>query len=234
MPYCPFAIIQPGPRWKQGYGRYPSPQPKLGIVKHSMVGLYIGAKARLDGPDRASWHFAVLKNGEIIQHYDSAFVAWHCGVLGSPTVPGNVSLVGVEHEGGPIGDVAEPLTEAQFQASLKLDKWLWQAHGFGPPALYHTYWEHRWLDATACPSGRIPWTRFIPHMMLWLEEVADEMKIPLIQVEGDPGVYKLLPDGSVQVIHTPGELLALRAVGAVTDIQKVSADVLHALPRSPS
>lgn len=165
----PNAILAPGPQAKQGYHAYPSPQNKEGFVLHSMVGDYPSAQARLMGNDRASWHFSVLRSGAVYQHYDPRAVCWHCGVVGDAdsltAAVGNVALIGIEHEGGPMGNVSEPLTRAQIDATVALQAWCYQVlPELKPPALRASHFEHNWLSATACPSNRIPWPEIISRL----------------------------------------------------------------------
>lgn len=155
----PGAEWVPGPPNKQGYAAYPSPQSKEGFVLHSMVGGYVSAYGRLMSTDTASWHFSILKDGSVKQHYDPRAVCWHCGVVGDAdtltAAVGNVALIGIEHEGGPIGNVSEPLTQAQIDATIAVQRWCYDVlPELKPPALHQSHFEHNWLSATACPSGR--------------------------------------------------------------------------------
>lgn len=92
-----------------------------------MVGYFAGAMIELDKLERrASWHFSVLQDGRVFQHYDSKAITWHCG-----TVYYNSRLIGIEHEGG-YKPTDEPLTPRQQDSSVKLVKWLAATHGFEP------------------------------------------------------------------------------------------------------
>jgi N-acetyl-anhydromuramyl-L-alanine amidase AmpD len=120
-----------------------------------MDGWRPGAESRLFGPDRASWHFSVYRDGVIEQHYETEDVCWHCGA------PGNLYYIGIEHEGSSI----QPLTPTQYQATLNLQRWLFAQHPeWGQPELRKNLWEHGWLMATDCPSGRIPWERLLADL----------------------------------------------------------------------
>lgn len=108
------------------------------------------------GPDRASWHFSVLQDGRVFQHYPIESVAWHAG-----SKTWNEKLIGIEHEGGAEPFYGEPLTEPQYQATLRLTLWLlktcrWPEFRVGVQGM-----EHNWVYSTACPSGRIPWQRLV-------------------------------------------------------------------------
>lgn len=148
----PDAVVDLAPAWKQeAWVRNAG----LGVVLHSMAGSYPAAKARLFSTDRASWHFSVLEDGTVIQHYDIWTVCWHAGYTA------NTRYIGIEHEG-----VGPPITEAQVKASAKLVRWLGQQLGW-PRFQYARdgqLQEHNWWMATACPAGRIPWERYIQEL----------------------------------------------------------------------
>ena len=153
----------PGPSGKQGYSSYPYGTAKLGVVNHSAEGWRGGLVAQLANPNAGSWHFTVYQDGSIEQHYDSDAVAWHCGVRPEWRRESNATLIGIEHE----GVAGQPLTEAQYQASLKVNRRLFETYKWGEPKRVEpgkNLWEHRELSSTACPSGRIPWDRLIADM----------------------------------------------------------------------
>jgi hypothetical protein len=150
----PPATQRPGPAVKQGYqGIYANAG--HGVVCHSMVGYFGGAMIELDKLSRrASWHFSVLQDGSVYQHYDTGAVTWHCG-----SRAWNAKLIGIEHEGG-ANPYDEPLTDIQRDASVALVRWLAYQYGFSMSRKV-SLWEHNEVappeDATACPSHRIPW-----------------------------------------------------------------------------
>ncbi len=149
------AIRDPAPEWKTGYS-FLSLNLRQGAVYHSMVGAFAAARARLFGDDRASWHFSVLKDGTIYQHYPIDRVAWHAG-----TVDANGKYIGIEHEGGAAPNYSEPLTPAQYRSTLGLTLWLMKACSWPEFRVGVQGMEHNWLYPTACPSGRIPWSDLI-------------------------------------------------------------------------
>jgi hypothetical protein len=164
----PRAEQRPGPAGKV----YAGTNAIEGIVLHSMVGSLGGAFTVLDDESltahstyrAASWHFSVARDGAVYQHYPLEACSFHAG-----SGIQNRRLIGVEHEGGPPGNVSEPLTEAQLAASIDLALWIADRGGFvlsrgsGPvgPAP-RTLFEHRELAATLCPSGRFDavWGRY--------------------------------------------------------------------------
>jgi N-acetyl-anhydromuramyl-L-alanine amidase AmpD len=109
--------------------------------------------SQLVGMTQVSWHFTVLKDGAVWQHYGLDSSCWHAGNRAN-----NARLIGIEHE----GKAGEPLTEAQTQASVSLVRWIAATQGW--PLERHTrLLEHNEVYATACPSGRIPWERYVPE-----------------------------------------------------------------------
>lgn len=145
----PLAVDRPGPTWKV----WPDTNRKEGVVAHSLEGSGLAGMSQLVGTVQVSWHFTVLKDGSVWQHYPLEASCWHAGSRAQ-----NVRLIGIEHE----GKAGEPLTEPQAQASVSLVRWL--AAECGWPLERHTrLLEHNEVYATACPSGRIPWERYVPE-----------------------------------------------------------------------
>lgn len=149
-PAFPFAESRPGPEPKTGYPgdtrRY-----GRGVVVHSAEGMRSGMMNVLRGSAPKSWHFSVLKDGEIWQHYPLEAVTWHAGKRA------NVQYAGIECE----GFAGEPLTERQFAGLANLILWIAQQERWPEAERSVTLWEHSQFRATACPSGRIPWQRLI-------------------------------------------------------------------------
>lgn len=163
--WLPFCVKRPGPAWKTGYPSVPSRTLAEieGEVDHSMEGYRGGAYAVLDGPRQASWTFSIYRSGPPEQHYPLEAITWHAGLPGDrrndTSLIGNLTLVGKEHEG-----VREDLTPSQLDWSLKITQAirdLCPRVRANPPALRVNLWEHNWLTATSCPSGRIPWQVFL-------------------------------------------------------------------------
>lgn len=157
--YYPGAVQSPAPVGKM----YPEENTVEGVIMHSMQGSWIGAQSVLydetvDINNRyraACWHFSILKSGLVLQHYALNMSVFHAG-----TGKNNRRLIGVEHEGGPPGNLSEPLTEAQILAGIDLLLWIKKAAEWKELSRSSTLWEHNEATSTACPSHRIPWIRY--------------------------------------------------------------------------
>src|SRR3990167_5801594 len=124
---------------------------KLGVICHSAEGYWACMEQILqDSNSRKSWHFSIVKDGTVYQHYNILDSPWHAGHQIA-----NQDLVGIEHE----GRVGEPLTTPQLESSIELVKWLSEQLGFSL-VRGHGLYEHNEFTNTACPSGRIPWDRY--------------------------------------------------------------------------
>lgn len=166
--WLPWCVKRPGPASKQGYPGIPSRTLAQieGEVKHSAEGSLAATFAVLDNERRiASWHFTLAQNGLVYQHYPLEAITWHAGLPGDrrqdTSLIGNLTLIGEEHE----GVVGEPLTHAQLASSIRLSEDVRRLSlGANPPLLRKNLFEHNWLSATNCPSGRIPWEKIIPAL----------------------------------------------------------------------
>ena len=165
--WCDFATRRDGPPSKFGGYAAGNSSPKRGEVKHSMVGSYGGALSVLDNLSvPSSWHFSVLKDGSIVQHYPLSANCWHGNDSDNDgEVRANIDLIGVEHEGGGPGNESEPLTDAQLLATIQLTRWAAEQFSLTRFARFPEQWdvwtlaEHNQVgnSPTACPSRRIPW-----------------------------------------------------------------------------
>ena len=152
---CPFAEWYPGPGYKS-WGIEANED--LAVCLHSMEGTIVGALGVLFGPLERSWHFSILKDGTIYQHYPLRSAAWHAGSQFQ-----NERLIGIEHE----GVVGEPLALAQQEASLRLVNWIaevcgWQVSITDTAEARRTVYFHSDATATTCPNGRIDLNLYSP------------------------------------------------------------------------
>lgn len=192
----PGATWRPGPDWKT-WGQTNS---GAGVLLHSMEGYEAGAWSVLDGNAPASWHFSVMTDGAVYQHYDLKASCWHAGGRAS-----NQQLIGIEHE----GMKGQPLTDAQLASSVGLVRWLSQELGW-EMRRGETMLEHREAPgaATTCPNGRIPWEAYVPEndpnrednfdtglTRLRLEDMLRLLRDEHRHAEGDPQVLHDIIDG---------------------------------------
>lgn len=179
MTWLSFCARSPGPSWKEGYGTGDRTLAQVeGVVDHSMEGSLAGAYSVLDGPAQSSWTFSIPKVGEPIQHYPLEQITWHAGLPGDrrhdTSLIGNLTLIGKEHEGGGPNALGEPWTENQTYWSARIDvavRALCPAFGANPPILRKNMWEHNWLSATSCPSGRNPWAAKFALINEWEDDM---------------------------------------------------------------
>lgn len=138
------------------------------IVCHIMAGSLAGTDSWFNNPQsKASAHFGVGKDGTIHQYVAEEDAAWANGrVQGvpwpawadKPRVNPNLRSLSIEHEGQP----DDGLTEAQYQASLALIRYLCERWAI-PPDREHII-GHYQIDAINrpnCPGPRFPWERLI-------------------------------------------------------------------------
>ncbi|KKN21879.1 hypothetical protein LCGC14_0921080 [marine sediment metagenome] len=193
MTWLSFCARRPGPSWKVGYGTGDRTLDEIeGVVDHSEEGSQAGAYSVLDGPEQSSWTFSLPKVGEPIQHYPLEQITWHAGLPGDrrhdTSLIGNLTLVGKEHE----GSAGEPWTANQLHWSAKIDvavRALCPAFGANPPTLRKNMWEHRWLSATSCPSGRNPWNAKFALINEWENPIEEGDMAKLIQRGGTGPVF---------------------------------------------
>lgn len=171
-----------------------------GFVAHSAEGyqdyLLGNIIQRPASGGRKSWTFTNLFNGRLIQHYPIYSQVWTSGA-GYP----NNNMPSAECE----GQYFEPLTDAQVNnlvfiireiaaAASRTDIRRLRDGESIAPRLAFLLTEHRectrWgADATACPSGRIPWETILERLTE-TESEGDEMYIVSKANTGDGDAFK--------------------------------------------
>jgi len=143
--------------------------PTIAIVNHIMQGTLLGTDAWFANPDsEVSSHFGVGKNGETHQYVDLIYPAWANGGVFKPDWPlliknsnPNYYTVSIEHE----GYSSEVMPEAQYQATLKLHKWL--IDFFDIPIDRDHIIGHYRIDSVNkanCPGSGFPWDRLFEDL----------------------------------------------------------------------
>lgn len=157
----------------------------LAIVNHITAGLMPGTLGWLKNPAaQASAHYLVTKDGRIFQLVKDEDTAWHAGIVNRPnwsiydgTNP-NKYTIGIEHEGFD-GD----LTEAQYQATLKLHRQLIAKWGI-PIDQEHIIGHYR-IDSVNrpnCPGPKFPWQRLFSDLKggsevpEWMRKIMQDAK----------------------------------------------------------
>lgn len=221
----PGAVWKPGPISKTGYGGVVR-GPKRGDVKHSAEGWRANIMPILEGPRRASWHFTVLTDRTIWQHYEIDVWCWHAGDADDDgAIEANQETVGIEHE----GVAGTPLNADQIAATAEITQFC--AEQFGRARDFARYpiqpsdgWtlvEHNQVSdhPTACPSNRIPWALVLDRLHPQQEE--DDMTFIGRAKDNDPQTpYKtymlfVSSDGGLHKQHIPDAetAAALEAAG---------------------
>lgn len=165
--WMPEAVKVPGHPDKIGYESlgFGATGPKRGTIVHSAEGWGAYLKFLVQTPLAIkSWHFSILQDGTIWQHYPIDAHCWHAGDTDDDDeVRANIDLDGIEEE----GLVGQPLTPEQTSSTVRVIRF--QADYFDrdgsyarfpiQPANGWTLGEHNQVSNTytACPSDRIPW-----------------------------------------------------------------------------
>lgn len=185
----------------------------IAIVDHITAGLMPGCLSWLQNPAaKASAHCLVTKAGAIYQLVKDQDTAWHAGIINHPNWPlydgtnPNYYTIGIEHE----ALAGEPLTEAQYQATLWLHRQLVTKYGI-PIDKDHIIGHYR-IDSVNrpnCPGPKFPWDRLLKN----LKGEDDKLTPVKIIVDG-----KQLPNGHIidNTSYAPVRALA-EALGAKVD-----------------
>lgn len=129
----------------------------------------VGTDSWFQNPtSQVSAHFGVGKNGEIHQYVDINNVAWGNGVVNKPSWPllianvnPNYYTVSIEHE----GQSGDQFTEAQYQATLALHRWLIDT--FALQVNENAIIGHYRIDGVnkaQCPGPGFPWNRLFQDL----------------------------------------------------------------------
>lgn len=194
----------PGPSIKVNGGI----NPVHGVVLHSAEGYQSGLLSQLAGAP-VSWHFSVLYDGTLWQHYPITAQCWHATAFNNFTI-------GVEHEG--VG--GQPFNDLQLATDKKLIAELSAYGGWSPKRptsktdLTATLWEHNEVTrlkggtGSTCPNGRIPWDKILTkgYGPMWLNADGSD------RIESE-GKYIIIYQDNVPVFRiggdTPGQLSKL-------------------------
>jgi N-acetyl-anhydromuramyl-L-alanine amidase AmpD len=135
--------------------------------------------------DGLSSHYEIRQDGTILQFVLDEHAAYTQGIIsmGSafpswfvPTSPAdgfvyNLKGIGIEHEGKPLIDQGQgfgPLTAAQFQSTVALQKWLIAKHRVPidrDHILGHYRLDH--INRADCPGPNYPWNALFKELETW-------------------------------------------------------------------
>ena len=226
-PWMPEFIRDPGPSNKQGYWFQNSrtqAQTEGGIY-HDSVGPLQGTLNVLHGAMMVSWTGTIDVKPIVVggksylgkQHYPlwgAGSITYHAGIVGDlddhTAVTGNLALAGFEFC-RPSGNAAAKWTDFQVNAAAYTWDYFDRPEAF---QLRKNAWEHNWLKATACPSGRNRWTAMQARIKVIQAPPTTppkEEEMILVSVNGDNRVFTF--DGT-EFRHIPGGAFAAAAWGS--------------------
>ena len=174
----------PSPNFSSRNGRRP-----IAIVNHITAGKFPGCRDWLCNPTaKASAHYIVTRDGQIIQLVADENAAWHAGAVAKPswlpydgTNP-NLYTIGIEHEGhsGAGGD--GDLTEEQYQATLWLHRQLIAKWGIQVDT-DHIIGHYRIdsVNRSRCPGPKFPWNRLFGDFRGGENQMPEQWKLDIIE-----------------------------------------------------
>jgi hypothetical protein len=194
------------------------------IVNHIMCGSEEGTDSWFQNrASKVSAHYGVSRTGEIHQYVRDEDTAWHAGIVKNPSWPlysqyaGHINQVsiGIEHEGWP----GDGLTEAQYQSTLWLHRYLHDKHGILLDRLHII--GHDELDTVTrrdCPGPKFPWSRLMRDLGAQLPLAGRSGGVIIPARGGDDMTAKDLPVLQQDVAGHPNAIKAVQAVvGATVD-----------------
>ena len=137
----------------------------IAIVNHITAGAFPGCLNWLCNiTSSASAHYLITRTGDVYQLVRESDTAWHAGIARKPTwrlhdgTNPNKRTLGIEHECISGGE----LTEAQYQATLQLQRELCAKYGI-PADRDHIigHCEINPVDRPECPGKDFPWARLM-------------------------------------------------------------------------
>jgi N-acetyl-anhydromuramyl-L-alanine amidase AmpD len=164
----------------------------IGIVNHITAGLFPGTLTWMQNQAaKASSHYLVTKTGRILQLVKEEDTAWTNGAVNRPTWPlydgthPNRYTLTIEHE----GLAGDALTEAQYQATLWLQKQLIEKWNI--PVSEDTIIGHYRIDGVNrvnCPGPNFPWQRLLADLGKKDELEVLEWKSEIMQAGKEAGL----------------------------------------------
>lgn len=177
----------------------PDPLVRVAICDHIMQGYMAGTFARFNNPkEQVSAHFGVSRKGQTVQYVPLDRWAYGNGIMQNPDlsidwlaacyangveakqVNPNRRTISIEHEGFPDGAKDVGLTEIQYQASVKLHRWIMNQFPSILPDRKHIigHYQITGLDRANCPGPFFPWSRLIGDLQMSFKAVPGTFAVP--------------------------------------------------------
>jgi N-acetyl-anhydromuramyl-L-alanine amidase AmpD len=168
----------------------------------------------LNPANQVSAHYIICQSGQVIQCVSDEDTAYHAGIVNHPNWPlydgtnPNRYTLGIEHEG-----FDGTLTEAQYQASLWLQKQLIAKFNLTVDT-DHIIGHYR-IDSVNrpnCPGPNFPWTRLLSDLkggntMQDINSPIESWEVPQIQLAVKNGIFSQ--------IHQPREIFSASEIAAI-------------------
>jgi len=155
----------------------------FGRAGHRIIGIVNHRTADEDPAATINWfksaasqvsaHYLIDKAGKVYQFLHANDTAWHAGLLVKPDlsipwlaeairtgVNPNLLLIGIEHT----GQSYDVMAEAQYQASLRLQRYLIGGYAITPDA-QHILAHSRINAGHNCPGPAFPWSRLLADLV---------------------------------------------------------------------
>lgn len=176
-----------------------NPLVRIAIVDHIMQGYMSGTFARFNNPgEQVSAHFGVSRKGEIVQYVPLNRWAYANGIMQAPdlTIPwlaecwagGDVSkqinpnrrTISIEHEGYSSNHRDAGLTEPQYQATVRLHRWIMELFPSILPDRKHIIGHYQITggDRAGCPGPLFPWSRLIKDLQTSFKAIPGNFAVP--------------------------------------------------------
>lgn len=173
---------------------------RVAIVDHIQDGNMLGSWSRFNNPaEQVSAHFGVALTGRVELWVDTGRSAWANGILepgwdtsipwlaecASKGINPNRRTISIEHEGVP----GEPLSDAQYQATLKLHIYLIKRYPSILPDRKHIIGHYQITPHSRgnCPGPYFPFGDLIP-------EIRKVVPMPLPDFGPVPGRFNVRPE----------------------------------------
>jgi N-acetyl-anhydromuramyl-L-alanine amidase AmpD len=167
----------PGAIWHASPNFWPDRdgQSVIAICNHIMQSSFSSADGWFMNPaSEVSAHFGITKDGKVYQWVRTDSAAWCNGIMNKPNmaigwvaecatqgINPNLRSIGIEHE----GNTGDPMPEAQYQATLALQKWVVATYNVKVDSQHII--RHADIDSVNrryCPGSGFPMARLLADL----------------------------------------------------------------------